>query len=236
MTPKTLFIAATLVASTIGLGLVGYRWHQQSPAEVCKRTSHQLLKDQALAHMLQLAVQPVQDYNVDIERKVKEVRRLGIRLPDAIVDQGLNPSFRMTPPNLQDLELVMTLGTPVVQSTSDSRQPVACEGYVAVEQAVKADVGGTLSWQVIDGQPHRFAFEPSLGLTGVLEQFGIDLNLPLYHLTHHMAKVGTLYYMSMPQKMEADEAEARAYKGATYQKYGLTQGGVVFSVPMDLKP
>lgn len=44
MTPKSLIIAATLVASTIGLGLVGYRLHQQSPAEVCKRTSHQLLK------------------------------------------------------------------------------------------------------------------------------------------------------------------------------------------------
>lgn len=236
MTRKALITATALVAACATLGLVAYRWHQQSPTEVCKRTSPQLLHEQVLAHLLQRAVEPVLTYNVDIERKVKEIRKLGMRLPDAIVDEGLNPGFRMTPPNLQDVQHAMQLGPPVVQSTSDSRHPVACEAYFAVQQTVAPDEGGTLSWQVIDGQPHRFAFEPSMRLTHVIEQFGIDLNLPLYHLTHHLAKVRTLYYMFTPEKRKTDEAEARAYRGQIYQKYGLAPDSVVFSVPMDLKP
>lgn len=236
-----LVIALLGAATAAALAYMAYRWQAQEPTRICQRTAGSALKEQVWQHLLKMAVEPVHDYNVDIERKLKEIKALGQRLPDAIVDEGLNPRFRMTPPQPQDVRLVFGLAEPKVQTrqvndgNGGSAPNGACEAYFPVHLPNGEVLGATLAWQVIDDQLHRFAFEPSLELDGAIRQFGIDLNLPLYHLTHHMVKVGTGYYFFDPDRRKTAEAEARSYKDQILRKYGLDPQMVKFSVPMELK-
>lgn len=231
--PITKTIALTaLAAASMAAAVAGYRWYADAPHRACQTTDGQVLKDQVMNHLLRLAIDPVKSYNIDIEHKVKQVRALGQRMPDAIVDEGLNPGFRMTAPQLADLAQVITLPTPAIQARSGPSQTGFCEGYFPVQVSTGQVLGGTLQWQIIDGQPHRFEFMASPELGDMAKQFGIDLNLPLYHLTHHKAKVGTLYYFLNPTGQKAAETEARSYKNRLFQKYGLSPEGVTFTVPM----
>lgn len=236
-----LVIALLGVITVAALAYMAYRWHAQESTRICQRAAGSVLKEQVWQHLLKMAVDPVHDYNIEIERKLKEIRALRQRLPDAIVDEGLNPGFRMTPPQPQDVRLVFGLAEPKIQARQvkdghgGSTPSGACEAYFPVQLPNGEVLGATLAWQVIDDQLHRFAFEPSLELDGAIRQFGIDLNLPLYHLTHHMAKVGTGYYFFDPSRRKTAEAEARSYKNQIFRKYGLDPQTVTFSVPMELK-
>ena len=210
----------------------GFRWYADAPNRACQATDEQVLKDEVMNHLLRLAIDPVKTYNIDIEHKVKEVRALGQRIPDAIVEEGLNPGFRMTLPKMTDLAQVIKLPTPAIQARSIQGQSGLCEGHFPVQVSNGQILDGTLQWQLIDGRPHRFEFTPSLKLDGMIKQFGIDLNLPLYHLTHHKAKVRTMYYFLDPARQKAAEAEARSYKDRLFQKYGLSPDAVTFTVPI----
>jgi hypothetical protein len=221
-----------LTVTVLVAAFTGYRWHSGAPQRVCQATDEQVLKQQVMNHLLRLAIDPVKTYNVDIEHKVKEVRALGQRIPDAIVNEGLNPGFRMTPPQLTDLAQVIKLPAPAIQARSDQSQQGLCEGYFPVQVSNGQVLGGALQWQIIDNQPHRFEFIPSPELDEMVKQFGVDLNLPLYHLTHHQAKVRTLYYFVNPTGQKAAETEARSYKDRLFQKYGLSPAAVTFTVPL----
>ena len=233
--------AAVALAITAGVFvfiiMIHHRWQQRAPEQACQRSGTQvlLLHNQVMAHLLQLAVQPVLAYNADVEQKVQAIQDLGESLPEAIVHEGLNPGFRMTPPTLQDLQLVITLPPPVITAAQAgggvAPATAACEAEFAVQVRNGDALKGTLSWQLLDGEPQRFAFEPSFELGQWAEQFGIDLNLPLYHLTHHLAKVRMGYYRQHPELQTADEAVALAYKDVLWERFGLVLGGVGFSVP-----
>ncbi|MDP2096037.1 MAG: hypothetical protein Q8K50_19420 [Hydrogenophaga sp.] len=230
-TISLIIVTVTVLVAT----WTGYRWHSSAPHRACQAIDERVLQQQVMNHLLRLAIDSVETYNIDSENKVNEVLALGQRIPDAIIHEGLNPGFRMTPPKLPDLTLVIQLPAPAIQAQPSQSQPGLCEGYFPVQVSTGQFLGGTLQWQIIDNQPHRFEFFPSVELDEMVKQFGIDLNLPLYHLTHHQAKVRALHYFFNPTGQKAAEAKAKTYVDRLFEKYGLSPDAVTFTVPMTIQ-
>ena len=95
--------------------------HQSEPApqpdplnRICQRIQPADMSVRVMDHLLQTATGAVVRYNADIEFKVKELKTLGEDLPLALIHEGLNPGFRMTPPQLSDLQQIASIGTPKV--------------------------------------------------------------------------------------------------------------------------
>ena len=227
-TISLIIVTVTVLVAT----WTGYRWHSSAPHRACLATDERVLQQQVMNHLLRLAIDSVETYNIDSENKVNEVLALGQRIHDAIIHEGLNPGFRMTPPQLPDLAFVIQLPAPAIQAQPDQSQPGLCEGYFSVQVSTGQVLGGTLQWQIIDNQSHRFEFFPSVELDEMVKQFGIDLNLPLYHITHHQAKVRAMHYFDNPPGQKSAEAEAGTYLDRLFEKYGLSSDVVTFTVPM----
>ncbi len=91
---------------------------------------------------------------------------------------------------------------------------------------------GTLEWQMTDERANRLVFVPSPALEDMARQFGIDINLPRYHLAHHQTRVQTSYYADDFAQQKAAEMKARSYKDEFFRKYGLMPDAVTLTVPM----
>ncbi len=71
------------------------------PRRDCKQVNTGQLNDHVVNYLLVLAVEEVSNYNRDIQRKVDVIRTSGLKLNEALIVEGLNPSFRMIPPKEQ---------------------------------------------------------------------------------------------------------------------------------------
>lgn len=228
--------AFALAATACGLAAAGWavsRYQQTVRTQQCQSTPTHTLETQAMAQLLQMAITAVAEHNAEIDQKAEALKGPEFAPLAGLILEGLNPRFRMTPPQLSDLQKVITLRPGATPARAQAGTPLTCKWRFNAHLSSGEVLPGTLQWQMPHQSAERFEVTGSYDLLLFAGRFGTDLNRPLYELTQHQSRVDMGYYTGKATRRKSAKAEALATKTGLYKRWALP-ASTRFTVPMDL--